>query len=79
MNKTEAKKYCKCLRENSCQKECRNHIDYPDEYNCVLVTVRENDDMSLRDVAERMGLSHVRIMQIEKKALEKLSKRIMNE
>lgn len=79
MTKDEAKQYCKCMQKNTCQTECRNHIDYPQEHNCVLITVQENNDMSLREVADRLGISHVRVMQIEKEALKKLNKKMMNE
>lgn len=76
MDKKEAEKFCKCLKDGNCQKECRQYIDYPDEHNCTLVSVEVNGEMSLREIAERIGVTHVRIMQIEKKALEKLRKRM---
>lgn len=79
MNEKEAKKYCKCLRDGSCQKDCRQYIDYPAEHNCTFVTVQENEDMSLRDIAERMGISYVRVFQIEKEALAKMQKKMLNE
>ena len=53
---------------------CRHFIDYPDEYNCVLVTVYEHGNLTLREVAERIGVSFARIKQIETKALAKLKK-----
>ena len=46
--------------------------DYPNEYNCTLVSVYENGPMTLREVAEREHLSFARIKQIESKALKKL-------
>jgi len=66
----------KCLANKTMcsQHECRHFIDYPKEYNCVLVTVYENGPLTLREVAERMGVSFARIKQIESKALEKLKK-----
>jgi len=69
------KKICKCLREGGCQKECRQHIDYPEDDNCVLVAVEKHGDMTLREIGERMGITHVRVMQIENVALEKVKKR----
>ena len=55
-------------------KECRHWIDYEEEYNCTLVSVYENGRMTLRQVAERLGVSFARIKQIESKALQKLKK-----
>ena len=54
--------------------ECRHWIDYEEEYNCTLVSVYENGRMTLRQVAERLGVSFARIKQIESKALQKLKK-----
>lgn len=66
----------KCLANKTMcsQQGCRHFIDYPKEYNCVLVTVYENGCLTLREVAERLGVSFARIKQIESKALEKLKK-----
>ena len=70
----------KCARECMISKKacknntCRLFIDYPEEYNCVLVTVYEHGSLTLREVAERVGVSFARIKQIESKALEKLKK-----
>ena len=51
-------------------------IDYEEDQNCSLVSIYENGAMTLEEVAKRMKISFVRVSQIEKKALEKLSKRI---
>jgi len=66
----------KCLANKSmCRQEgCRHFIDYPAEYNCVLITVYENGNLTLREVADRLGVSFARIKQIESKALAKLKK-----
>ena len=53
-------------------KECRLWIDYPDEHNCSLVSIYENDSLTLREVGERLGISFARVKQIEQKALEKI-------
>jgi len=76
MNEDKAKTICDCLSCDKDQKECRQYIDYPDEHNCTLVSVYENGEMSLREIAKRLGISHVRVMQIEKKALKKIEKNI---
>jgi len=63
--------------EKECDsKECRYWIDFSPEQNCSLISVYINGSMTLKQVAERIGLSLVRISQIEKKAIQKLTKKI---
>ena len=64
----------KCIRRKKQCKDtvCRLWQDYPDEYNCTLISVYEHGQMTLREVAEREHLSFARIKQIETKALKKL-------
>lgn len=57
-------------------KECRQWIDYPEDDNCVLVAVEKNGRMTLRECAKRLGVSYVRVKQIEDKALKKLEKKL---
>jgi DNA-directed RNA polymerase sigma subunit (sigma70/sigma32) len=58
------------------QKDCRRWVDFEEDLNCSVVCARKNDTgLSLRDVAERMGVTFVRIQQIEKAALKKLKKK----
>ena len=73
------KKCCeKCLQYDvSCPEEnssCRHWIDYEDDSNCVLIAVdnNSNDPMTLREVSKRMGVSFVRIKQIQTEAVKKL-------
>jgi len=65
-----------CMRKKKgCKKmECRHWIDYKKEYNCTLIAIYENGRMTLREVAERIGLSFARVKQIETAALKKLKK-----
>tara|TARA_R100000353_G_scaffold12466_1_gene12889 strand:- start:331 stop:588 length:258 start_codon:yes stop_codon:yes gene_type:complete len=60
-----------CPIENS---DCRHWIDYEDDSNCVLIAVdnNENDHMTLRKVSKRVGVSFVRIKQIQTAAVKKL-------
>ena len=58
-------------------KDCRYWIEYPDDLNCTMVAVDKNGRMTLREVADRMGVSFVRIKQIETKEQEKLNKRLL--
>jgi DNA-directed RNA polymerase sigma subunit (sigma70/sigma32) len=55
------------------QSECRNWMKYSDDLNCAVVCARKHDNgLSLREVAERMGVSFPRISQIEHAAFQKL-------
>ena len=51
---------------------CKYWIPYEKEQNCSLISIEENGAMTLEEVGERIGLSFVRISQIEKKIKEKL-------
>ncbi len=51
-------------------------VDYPEDENCVHVAIQKNGAMTLEEVSKRIGVSLVRISQIEKEAMKKLSKRI---
>jgi hypothetical protein len=68
----------KCLKtceelEVSCPvKECRYWINYEKERNCVFETVRVNHAMTLREVADRLNISYVRVKQIQDKTFKKI-------
>ncbi len=47
-------------------------IDYTDEYNCCLISIYENGNMTLREIGERLGISFARVKQIETVALAKM-------
>ena len=51
-------------------------IDYPEDDNCIHVSIAKNGSMTLDEVSKRIGVSLVRISQIEKHAMKKLHKRI---
>jgi len=64
-------------KRNCCSEEpCRCWIDYPEDDNCINVSIEKHGPMTLQEVAKRLGISLVRVSQIEKQALKKLSKRI---
>ena len=70
--------YCTKTDTDCPCKECRLWIDYSEDLNCTLIAVDKNHtgELTLREVADRMGVSFVRIKQIQDQALEKI-KRIM--
>ena len=57
----------------------RCHIDYPEDDNCSNVSIFKYGAMTLQEISKRLGISLVRVSQIEKQALKKLSKRIKND
>ena len=63
---------CECCKGE----KSRCWIDYPEDENCIHVAIAKNGTMTLEEVAKRIGVSLVRISQIEKQALKKLNKRI---
>jgi len=64
----------KCAKHgtNCTEKDCRLWIDYKKDLNCTLIAVDKYDKMTLKDVAERLNLSIVRIKQIQDEAGKKL-------
>ena len=58
------------------EKECKHWIDYKKEQNCTLISIYINGPMTLRQVAERMGISYARVKQIESSSLNKIRKHI---
>ena len=63
------------LKKKCCKKEeCRYWIEYEEDLNCSLIAIEKNGNMTLRQVADRLHVSFVRIKQIEDKALKTLTK-----
>ena len=54
--------------------DCRMWMDYKEDLNCTLIAVEKYGKMTLREVAKRMGVSFVRIKQIQDKAEKHLAK-----
>jgi predicted XRE-type DNA-binding protein len=56
------------------QTECRNWMKYDDDLNCAVVCARKHENgLSLREVADRMGVSFPRVSQVEHAAFKKLN------
>ena len=66
----------KCLElEVSCPvKECKYWISYEQDYNCCIKSIDDNGAMTLRESADRLDLSFVRVKQIQDKAMTKVVK-----
>ena len=64
----------KCKHCGGAKERC--WIDYPEDNNCIHAAIKKNGSMTLEQVAKRLKVSLVRISQIEKLAMKKLSKRI---
>jgi hypothetical protein len=56
------------------QKDCRMWINYDDDLNCVDIAVKKNGPMGLKQIGARLGISYVRVTQIEKEVLRKIKK-----
>ena len=57
--------------------DCKNWMSFEEDLNCSLVAVEKNPQgLTLREIGERLGISFVRVCQIERAATEKLRKRI---
>jgi len=65
-------KTCKELDVSCPVKDCRYWINYEKERNCVFETVRVNHSMTLREVADRLDISYVRVKQIQDKTFKKI-------
>jgi len=58
---------------------CRSWLDFAEDLNCTHVAVDKNEEgLTLREIGERLGISFVRVCQIEKAALSKLKKKMKN-
>lgn len=59
--------------DSICNKEdCRLWMNYSEDLNCSLISVKKNGKLTLNEVGERLGISYVRVSQIEKQAVNKL-------
>tara|TARA_R110000824_G_scaffold99052_4_gene236027 strand:+ start:626 stop:856 length:231 start_codon:yes stop_codon:yes gene_type:complete len=63
-------------RKGCRNKECRKWIDCTTDNNCVLISIEKNGPLTLHEAAKRLGISYVRVKQIQDVAIKKLLKRI---
>lgn len=57
-------------------KECEFWIKYENDNNCDLISIKKHGQLTLREVGERLGVSYVRIKQIEDAAIKKIKKNV---
>lgn len=55
-------------------KECKHWINFEKDKNCDLISIQKCGELTLREVGERLGVSYVRIKQIESNAIKKIKK-----
>lgn len=72
----ECAKLCQKLDVSCPNTDCRMYLDYEDDLNCTLVAVEKHGAMTLRDLAPRLGVSFVRVKQIEDTIMKKLRKKM---
>ena len=60
------------------KKTCRYWINSHDNYNCTILASK-NGPMTLQQIGEIFGITRMRVCQIEKKILKKISTFIENE
>ena len=63
---------CMELKTECPNNECRLWIDFKNEYNCTLISIYENGPMTLREIADRSGISFARVKQIQTKPIGKI-------
>jgi hypothetical protein len=66
----------KCLElETECpNSDCRYYVEHQASLNCSFIAIEKNGEMDLRTVGDIMGVSFVRIKQIQDKAIQKVNK-----
>jgi len=65
------------INKSCCGNEnCKHWIDFKEDNNCDLISIEKNGPLTLRQVGERMGVSYVRIKQIEDSAIKKIRQTI---
>lgn len=76
----ECSKRCKELDVSCPVKDCRMWINYEEDLNCVLIAIDDHkkDGMTLDETSKRLGISIVRVKQIQDKAVAKLKKNFEN-
>lgn len=66
----------KCIELNTTcpNTDCRYWVEHQESLNCCFIAIEKNGEMDLRTVGDIMGVSFVRIKQIQDKAISKINK-----
>tara|TARA_R110001583_G_scaffold166306_1_gene319041 strand:+ start:84 stop:407 length:324 start_codon:yes stop_codon:yes gene_type:complete len=75
----ECSKRCLELGVSCPIKDCKEWIDYDDDANCSSIAIAKNGSMTLREIADRLHVSFVRVKQIEDKTLDKIHRALARE
>lgn len=54
--------------------DCRHWMKWEKDKNCDLIAIKKNGEMTLREIGDRLGISYVRVKQIESAAIKKIKK-----
>ena len=66
------------LANTACRnKDCRFWIEYSIDLNCSLICANKHGSLTLKEVAKRIGVSYVRIKQIQDNAIKKINKKML--
>ena len=67
---------CSACNEPCRNDSCRYWIEFGEDLNCSLIAIDKNGSMTLREVGDRLGISFVRVKQIQEEAKDKMLKRL---
>ena len=53
-------------------RECESWINFKEDNNCDLISIKKHGQMTFRQIGQRLGISYVRVKQIEDNAVKKI-------
>ena len=56
--------------------DCRYWINYEEDLNCSIICANYRGPLSLREVSDRLGVSFVRVKQVQDLTVAKFTKRL---
>ena len=70
------KEICQKLNRPCANVDCRHWIDYSEDLNCVFICAEKHGYLTLDETSKRLGISLVRVKQIQDKAVKKIHKKL---
>lgn len=70
---------CVKLQESCPNTDCRNWMNYENDLNCAVIAADKHGELTLREVSDRIGLSFVRVKQLEDSAKRKIKDYLKSE